>query len=78
MIEFYQKNPSAQHLLKHCEFKHLVEKERWTSKYFPFYIPPYEFYSEYSWNYWKYFLAIVIGIMFFKIGFHYGLRDSIL
>lgn len=76
MVEFYKKNPLASDFVKFCEFEQLQRKEMWTSKYFPFFIPPFITYKEYIWTRFRYLLLIATGVIFFKIGFHYGIKDS--
>jgi len=78
MVEFYHKNPLASDLVKFCDFKQLEKKEMWTSKYFPIFIPPFLTHKDYHWNKFRLILLIVIGVVFFKLGFHYGVKDSIL
>jgi hypothetical protein len=78
MVEFYHKNPLASDMVKFCDFKQLEKKDMWTSKYFPIFIPPFLTHKDYIWNKFRLLLLIVIGVIFFKLGFHYGVKDSIL
>ena len=78
MVEFYKKNNLSSDFLKFCEFKQLEQKEMWTSKYFPLFIPPFITHKEYKWTRLRYLLLIAISVLFFKIGFHYGIKDSTL
>lgn len=74
--EFLSTKKHASDFLKYCKFEIFYDKTRWTNSWFylrNFYTP-----NDFQWTKTKKFLFFILVILFFKIGYNFGLRDSLL
>lgn len=74
--EFLSNKKFSSDFLKYCKFDIFYDKKRWTNSIF--YIRHYFSPKEFEWTRGKKFIFILLSILFFKIGYKFGFKDSML
>lgn len=74
--EFLSSKKHASDFLKYCKFDIFYDKSRWTNSLFynrNYYTP-----KDFQWTKSKKILFAMLMILFFKIGYNFGMKDSLL
>ncbi len=74
--EFLSSKKYASDFLKYCKFDIFYDRKKWTNSilFYRYYFTP----KDFQWTKSKKFILIMLMILFFKIGYNFGFRDSLL